>query len=718
MSAGAGPSTIHVPPLPDKLRAEPRQEEIGPGRPYANAAAFSADHARWEQERDARRKLMAERLKAQKKVHEQSRDRTARQRPPDDGDRREKQRQQQHSSARSQSFKTPTIQLFFQLANLTWLVLNSSASGVRERLLSAWEKVLGRRPPPSATIQYSVREPPSTLGGKIPVDMQQVQRENAQRIVKLQEMGAKKADLDRHFIDEVFIRGLFGRGARMYLEEDHRSDEIRVRCYDGHWKREGSFLEFTGRGCVKFSNGEFHDGEFVDGHLVQGFWAFLLNGREEIVKVNRRDVAWRTYMEQGQPMMARLTETSDRITHESEAMQNWFEEQRRVPGSYFCIIMGGIHQRPGTLVLTDDLLREWRASSGYQTFCKENKWPLRCVSEDVYRRLDADLIRKNNITCEGFPQLPFQFAYDSLLDRMCRSHERDSELRAMLRGCSHYSFTRKDLEEREQAREEQIEELNSQIEDLSASILSDLRREVDAMSPYEVLMNAPQPWSEFSPEEWLDMHMLRPQEHRLAAVRVRIAELRALNWNTELSQLEKPRTELDSRAAMEHGITDFEIRRSERGLRCVSEDLFRSLSVEEIKEGDVACDGFPQLPYQYAYDALLQRFFNGHARVAELKELLKAKDEKEWKKNMLERSMEHIFDPPQIRELKAQIRSDLCRVINAMSPYEVLMNAPFHETPATSDLLDCDLKYDADTLEHFSSPFGYEGPECSFTSLF
>ena len=40
-----------------------------------------------------------------------------------------------------------------------------------------------------------------------------------------------------------------------------------------------------------------------------------------------------------------------------------------------------------------------------------------------------------------------------------------------------------------------------------------------------------------------------------------------------------------------------------------------------------------------------------------------------------------------------------------MSPYEVLMNAPFHETPATSDLLDCDLKYDADTLEHFSSPF-------------
>ena len=121
---------------------------------------------------------------------------------------------------------------------------------------------------------------------------------------------------------------------------------------------------------------------------------------------------------------------------------------------------------------------------------------------------------------------------------------------------------------------------------------------------------------------------------------------------------------------------------------------------------------------QYAYDALLQRFFNGHARVAELKELLKAKDEKEWKKNMLERSMEHIFDPPQIRELKAQIRSDLCRVINAMSPYEVLMNAPFHETPATSDLLDCDLKYDADTLEHFSSPFGYEGPECSFTSLF
>ena len=96
------------------------------------------------------------------------------------------------------------------------------------------------------------------------------------------------------------------------------------------------------------------------------------------------------------------------------------------------------------------------------------------VSEDVYRRLDADLIQKKDITCEGFPQLPFQFAYDSLLDRMSRSHERDSELRAMLRGCSHYSFTRKDLEEREQAADAQIEELTSQIEDLSALILSDL----------------------------------------------------------------------------------------------------------------------------------------------------------------------------------------------------------------------------------------------------
>ena len=55
---------------------------------------------------------------------------------------------------------------------------------------------------------------------------------------------------------------------------------------------------------------------------------------------------------------------------------------------------------------------------------------------------------------------------------------------------------------------------------------------------------------------------------------------------------------------------------------------------------------------------------------------------------------------------------------SCVSANESLLHAPFHETPATSDLLDCDLKYDADTLEHFSSPFGYEGPECSFTSLF
>ena len=71
-----------------------------------------------------------------------------------------------------------------------------------------------------------------------------------------------------------------------------------------------------------------------------------------------------------------------------------------------------------------------------------------------------------------------------------------------------------------------------------------------------------------------------------------------------------------------------------------------------------------------------------------------------------------------IEDLSALILSDLRREADALSPYEVLMNAPFHETSGTSDLLDCNLKYDADTLEHFSSHFGYEGPECSFSSLF
>ena len=77
----AGASTVHVPPLPKKLRAEPHEEEIGPGKPYADAAAFNADHSRWEQERDARVQQMAERQRAQKKLHEQTRgerDRSAR----------------------------------------------------------------------------------------------------------------------------------------------------------------------------------------------------------------------------------------------------------------------------------------------------------------------------------------------------------------------------------------------------------------------------------------------------------------------------------------------------------------------------------------------------------------------------------------------------------------------------------------------------------------
>ena len=125
--AGAGASTVHVPPLPKKLRAEPHEEEIGPGKPYADAAAFNADHSRWEQERDARVQQMAERQRAQKKLHEQTRgerDRSARQRPADDGVRREQQRQQQQRAVRMESLTTPTFKLFFLLANLTRMVVD------------------------------------------------------------------------------------------------------------------------------------------------------------------------------------------------------------------------------------------------------------------------------------------------------------------------------------------------------------------------------------------------------------------------------------------------------------------------------------------------------------------------------------------------------------------------------------------------------------------
>ena len=77
-----------------------------------------------------------------------------------------------------------------------------------------------------------------------------------------------------------------------------------------------------------------------------------------------------------------------------------------------------------------------------------------------------------------------------------------------------------------------------------------------------------------------------------------------------------------------------------------------------------------------------------------------------------------IFDPPQIRELKAQIRSDLCRVINAMSQYEVLMNAPFHEDTRHERFVSLRSQVPTQILLSTSAHLSVTKAQCSFSSLF
>ena len=139
--------------MPEKLRHAPQSREVGPGKRYANNTAFEADRAAWEEERRRRRLLMAERERAQKQVRETRRER---QRPVDDSERRVRQRQQQRGKSRVESVGTPTIPMFFRLANLTWLVQRHAVPKKEdeERLWSAWEELSGdsRPPHPAFTI--------------------------------------------------------------------------------------------------------------------------------------------------------------------------------------------------------------------------------------------------------------------------------------------------------------------------------------------------------------------------------------------------------------------------------------------------------------------------------------------------------------------------------------------------------------------------------------
>ena len=111
-----------------------------------------------------------------------------------------------------ESLTTPTFKLFFLLANLTRMVVEESASGVKERLWSVWEGLLGRRPPSSATVDYvAIDNPRLTLGNRILDDNLQ----SSQRVAKLLEAGVDRDDLLRTSkIDFVFIGRPYGESGR------------------------------------------------------------------------------------------------------------------------------------------------------------------------------------------------------------------------------------------------------------------------------------------------------------------------------------------------------------------------------------------------------------------------------------------------------------------------------------------------------------------------
>lgn len=515
--AGAGPSTVHVPPLPKKLRAEPHEEEIGPGKPYADAAAFNADHSRWEQERDARVQRMAERQRAQKKLHEQERDRSARQRPADDGMRREQQRQQQQSAVRMESLTTPTFKLFFLLANLTRMVVEESASGVKERLWSVWEGLLGRRPPLSATVDYvAIDNPRLTLGNRILDDNLQ----SSQRVAKLLEAGVDRDDLLRTSkIDFVFIGrpyGESGRGACVQLYTDNAGSPSRVECYDGQWVWNGSRHNFTGRGHAKFSDGEYSNGVWFEYRLMQGIR--VRNGQEEVVERSERA---KNFIKLGQPAMANFVDLDHK--NEEEEMEEWL----------CTFVFNDDGRKLDDCELTDALLLEWRASSEYRDFRAFHEVytkPLWCVSEELYRTLSEDVIVKNNLTCAGFPQLPYEFARDALSNHLRASHSQAQELKAMraeherlkykIPGIEFWEGLYQKYSPAERRRlyatnyEELLEgsrltrdghdqaselpamyaskeRLAGQIDRLSEKIAGQIWPQLKAMSPFEVLMNAP-----------------------------------------------------------------------------------------------------------------------------------------------------------------------------------------------------------------------------------
>ena len=64
MEDGNEAAEADVPALPPKMRRKPQIRDIGPGKIYADAAAFNADKKAWDDEHAARQLLIKQRERA------------------------------------------------------------------------------------------------------------------------------------------------------------------------------------------------------------------------------------------------------------------------------------------------------------------------------------------------------------------------------------------------------------------------------------------------------------------------------------------------------------------------------------------------------------------------------------------------------------------------------------------------------------------------------
>ena len=163
-----------APPLPPRLRKEPQESDVGEGNKYIDRAAFDADMQLWRQEKEAREATMKLRRRALERQREQQRDRSGRQRPAEDNERRVKQRREKQAAgsgtdaaavraardqlrtARSRPIPRVTASSYTTLVRLTRSVIDgvrgtdrAAMFSAQDQLVDCWQTILQRPLPDS-----------------------------------------------------------------------------------------------------------------------------------------------------------------------------------------------------------------------------------------------------------------------------------------------------------------------------------------------------------------------------------------------------------------------------------------------------------------------------------------------------------------------------------------------------------------------------------------